>query len=88
MKKLRVFIQNQCPYCRAALGDFAVLAQEAVFSDIELELIDELAESELADSYDYFYVPTFYYKDKKLHEGAINKEELRAILEAVNDDDQ
>jgi len=83
MKKLRVFIQKQCPYCQAALRDLASLTQDSAFSGIELEIIDELIERELADSYDYYYVPTFYYKEKKLHEGAIDKEELKAVLEAV-----
>ena len=86
MKKLRIFIQTGCPYCQAALSDLTWLLKEPVFYDIEPEIIDELAEPELADSYDYYYVPTFYYQDCKLHEGAITKEELRLLLEAVKND--
>jgi len=88
MKKLRMFIQQQCPYCKAALRNLSFLMQEAIFSDIELETIDELIEGTLAASYDYHYVPTFYYQERKLHEGAVSKEELREILEAVNNDVQ
>ena len=43
-------------------------------------MIDELAEPEVADRYDYYYVPTFYVGDKKVHEGGIMPDEVEAVL--------
>jgi hypothetical protein len=48
---------------------------------VEIEMIDESVEKELADSYDYYYVPTFYLNEEKLHEGGIFKNEVKSLLE-------
>ncbi|MDR2680740.1 MAG: thioredoxin, partial [Tannerella sp.] len=48
--------------------------------DIELELIEESEQAELADQYDYYYVPTFYVDGRKVHEGGIFKDEVEAIF--------
>jgi murein tripeptide amidase MpaA len=36
---------------------------------------------ELADKYDYWYVPCFFADGVKLHEGASTKEKIRAVLD-------
>ena len=83
MKKLKIFIQKQCPYCRAALQYLAKLQEAPRYQAIEVELVDELQEKEYANSYDYFYVPSFYYQETKIHEGAIDNQQLVALLELV-----
>ena len=53
---------------------------------IEIRMIDELAEPEVADRYDYYYVPTFYVGDKKVHEGGIMPDEVEAVLRMALDE--
>ena len=53
------------------------------FKDIIIETVDELEEPELADTFDYYYVPTFYVDGKKVHEGGIYKPEVEKLLRKV-----
>ena len=53
------------------------------FKDIVLETVDELKEPELADQFDYYYVPTFYVDGKKVHEGGIYKPEVEKLLRHI-----
>ena len=56
---------------------------DARYNNIHFEIVDELVEVERADSFDYYYVPTFYLGEKKLHEGGIYKDEVKALLDSV-----
>ncbi|MFI3278225.1 MAG: glutaredoxin domain-containing protein [Rikenellaceae bacterium] len=84
MSKLTMFIQPRCPFCIKALKyiDEAKSAH-AELSAVEIEVVDELTEVARADSYDYYYVPTFFLGDKKLHEGGIYADEVEALLRSV-----
>ena len=55
--------------------------QDAKYQRIPLEMIEESEQSELADTYDYYYVPCFFEGQKKLHEGAITKETIQKIFD-------
>jgi glutaredoxin len=82
--KLTVFILRNCPFCKRALQYITELKKEnPEFKNIKLDIIDEEERKELADSYDYYYVPTFYMGKEKLHEGAIYKKEVSALLQRV-----
>jgi len=82
--KLTLFILRDCPFCKKALKYIEELKEEhPEFQPIELDIIDELEQKELADSYDYYYVPTFYLGKKKLHEGGIYKKEVEEMFETV-----
>jgi Thioredoxin. len=83
MKKLTLFYLASCPYCKQAFGYLDELFSTGNYSDIELEKIEESKEPELADQYDYYFVPTFYYNDEKLHEGICKKEDIERVLEQV-----
>jgi len=86
MKDLKLFILTNCPYCQQALKYIEELQQEEKYRDIKYQLIDERKEKALADSYDYYYVPTFYLDEKKVHEGIVSKEQVQAIFDqALND---
>lgn len=81
MKKIVMFIQPMCPYCKKALRYIEdAKAAHPELSAIEIEIHDELKEPEFADSFDYYYVPTFYIGDKKIHEGGIFADEMEALL--------
>jgi len=79
---MRVFILENCPHCIRARNYIKELKEEDdKYRNIEIEYIDEAIEEELANSYDYYYVPSFFDGDKKLHEGTINKKEVKALFD-------
>lgn len=81
MKKLLMFHFEACPYSKRAFALLDELIKEyPAFKDIPIETIDEKLHPEIADKYDYWYVPTIYLEGKKVHEGAIDKDALHAIL--------
>ena len=82
MKKITMFLLPHCPYCRQALAWEAELAAEnEAYGTVEIERIDESAQAELAATYDYYYVPTYYADGVKLHEGAATKDKIRHVLD-------
>ncbi|MDR1114554.1 MAG: thioredoxin family protein [Tannerella sp.] len=80
MKPIKLFYLRNCPFCKRALSYIEELKQQDVYKDIEIEMIEEAEKAELADQYDYYYVPTFYMDGEKLHEGGIYKEEVEDIF--------
>lgn len=79
---MKLFYLKNCPYCRQALAWIQELYQQDIkYQRIPLEMIEESEQSELADTYDYYYVPCFFEGTKKLHEGAIIKETIQKIFD-------
>jgi glutaredoxin len=79
---MKLFYLKNCPYCRQALAWIQELYQQDIkYQRIPLEMIEESEQSELADTYDYYYVPCFFEGTKKLHEGAITKETIQKIFD-------
>jgi len=83
MNKPMIFVLEQCPYCKKALYSLEELQKEEPYQAMEFEIIEETQQKEIADSYDYYYVPSIFYNGNKLHEGALEKEELKAVLDAI-----
>lgn len=84
MTKLTIFIQPKCPFCKKAIAYIEELNNEdPKYKSIEIEYVNELIEVERADSFDYYYVPTFYEGTRKLHEGGIYKNEVKALFDSV-----
>ena len=84
MQKLNLFVLKSCPYCRQAKKWLAELtAENPAYAAIPIEEIEEREQKALADSYDYYYVPTFYMGSTKLPEGAATKEGIRKVLETA-----
>ncbi len=81
MKPIKLFYLENCPFCRKALSYIEdTKADYPELEDIEIELIEESQHPEIADQYDYYYVPTFYVGDEKVHEGGIYPEEIEGVL--------
>lgn len=79
---LRLFYLENCPHCIRAKQWINELYQEnEQYQDIVIEMIDEAKEVELANSYDYYYVPCIFKDDKKLHEGIASKEKIKNIFD-------
>lgn len=84
MAKLTLFYLRNCPFCKRALQYIDELKTEhEELRAIEIEMIEESEQPEVADRYDYYYVPTLYLGEEKLHEGGIYKEEVEALLRNV-----
>ena len=61
MKKVLMMIQESCPYCRQALRMMDELKEERPeYKAVEVKIVDENREKALADSLDYWYVPTYF----------------------------
>ena len=83
MKPVKLFYLKNCPFCKKALGYLEELQRQEPYSRIEIRMIDELAEPEVADTFDYYYVPTFYVGGVKVHEGGVYPEEVEKILRSA-----
>ena len=84
MKKITMFTMESCPYCREALRFIEILyGENKRYRDIPFERIDEKKHPEVAEKYDYYYVPTFYVGETKLHEGASDLQAVRRVFDAA-----
>ena len=84
MKKITMFVLASCPHCKRAFGWMDELyAENPAYKDIEIETIDEQIQADLADQYDYYYVPTYYVGDEKVHEGVASLEIVRQVFDAA-----
>jgi len=80
MKHIKLFYLRQCPFCKKALLYIDELKQQEAYKGIQIEMIEESEQPEVADEYDYYYVPTFYVDSEKVHEGGIFPNEVEDIL--------
>ena len=84
MKKIIMFTMEACPHCKRALRWMDELfAENAVYKEIEIEKIDEVVHPDIADQYDYWYVPTYFVGSEKLHEGVASLEIIRGVFDAA-----
>lgn len=75
-----MFYLKRCPYCRQAFGFIDELKQQEAYRNVEIELIEESEQPDIAGREDYYYVPTFYVEGEKVHEGAVTRDEVEAVL--------
>lgn len=81
MKSVKLFYLKNCPFCKKALRYIEELkAEHAELAAVEIEMIEESERPDVADKFDYYYVPTFYVDGVKEHEGGIYLEEVERIL--------
>ena len=81
MKELTLFVMRGCPHCRMAQQFTEELCREDPrLRQIPIRQIDENEQPELANRYDYYYVPCYFMGEEKLHEGRCTKEKIRKVL--------
>ena len=84
MYDITMFYMATCPYCMEAKRFISfVLEENQKYKDIKINYIDEVEQRELANSYDYYYVPSFYVNGKKIHEGPASLEKVRKVFDAA-----
>ena len=72
---------SKCGTCKKAQKHLDIHRPD--FPNIMIQMIEESEQAELANQYDYYYVPSYFYNEEKLHEGAITEEELLNILKSI-----
>lgn len=88
MKELTLFFFNECPHCQNAFRwQEELFAAHPEYREVPLRLINEREQPQLADSYDYWLVPTYYIGKTKLHEGVTDKALIEdCFKQALSDD--
>ena len=71
MREIEIFYLTGCPYCQNARRAVAELVSEnPAYGALNLKWIEETEEPALADSRDYFRVPSVFYAGDKLYEAS------------------
>ncbi len=87
MKSITMFIMASCPHCQKATRFMEELMKETPrYKDIPLKVIDENLDPDTAGRYDYYFVPTYYVEQDKVHEGAAAKDDVRRVFEAAEEE--
>lgn len=82
MKKLTMFILKDCPYCKQAFAIHQRLyMQNPDFRKIDIEIIEENQQKDIAEQYAYYYVPCYFLGKRKLFEGIPTMEAIRKVME-------
>ena len=69
MKEIKLFYLKDCPYCHNAKRALNELVKEnPAYNEVNVKWIEESEQPEIAEQYDYYYVPTIFAGDKKLYE--------------------
>ena len=69
MREIEIFYLTGCPYCLKARQAVAeLMAEEPAYVALSLRWIEENEEKALADSRDYYRVPSLFYGEDKLYE--------------------
>jgi glutaredoxin len=84
MKEVHMFLMETCPHCKNALLLMEeIFAEHPEYKGVPLKKTDETKEPDYAATFDYYYVPTFYAGDEKLHEGVPTKEAIEKVFAAA-----
>ncbi|MHC6181240.1 glutaredoxin family protein [Clostridium sp. JNZ X4-2] len=82
MKPVHMFVTSWCPYCKQALSWMNELQSKTPeYKNVDVEIIDEEKQPEIAKKYDYYYVPTYFVGNTKIHEGVPSKEIIKEVFE-------
>ena len=84
MGEITLFILKNCPHCALALElQRALLEEHPAWADIPVRVVDEAAEADYANTFDYYYVPCYYVDGVKVHEGHAEREDVEAVFRAA-----
>jgi thioredoxin 1 len=81
MKKILMFTMERCPYCKKARSFMEELFDKyPEYKELDIEIIDEVEQPDIANQYDYYYVPTYYLDGEKFHEGVPSREMVAELF--------
>jgi glutaredoxin len=79
---LKLFYLRNCPHCKKAIILLEMLQKDnPEYAKIEVEQVEESENKELASSYDYYLVPSFFIGKRKVFEGSMKKEDVKKVLD-------
>lgn len=84
MKQVYMMITDWCPHCKRAKEWMKELVQEhPEYAQVNIEIIDEekMPEKIKEQGFNYYYVPTYYVGEEKVHEGVPSKEIVQSVYE-------
>lgn len=81
MKEIKMFMFDGCPHCKLAIECVQKLINvHPEYKQIKFTTIDEHKQPDIADRYDYYYVPTFYVDEAKIHEGHAEMSDVEYVF--------
>ena len=90
MKEIELFYLRSCPYCHKAKRAVDELIEEnPAYADIQIRWIEESEEPAIAETRDYYYVPTIFWQGEKLYEARpthsydVIRQNIRAAFDRV-----
>ncbi|MBS7316081.1 MAG: thioredoxin family protein [Clostridiaceae bacterium] len=84
MKEITYFYLKTCPYCRQADRLIQELIEkEPQFAAVPVRKIEEREHAEIADQYNYYFVPCFYIGKEKMMEGVPSLEQVQKTFQAA-----
>lgn len=88
MKKVTFFYIDGCPYCaQARKAKAELIAENPVYAGVEFDEIEEHANPEIAEQYDYWATPSMFIDKEKLYESHFGekydeaKQHVREVLD-------
>lgn len=79
-----MFYLERCPHCKKASAMMEdLLSKHPEYKNVEIERIEESKNANIADTYDYYYVPTFYVDGVKVHEGVPTVEAIENVYKTA-----
>lgn len=82
MKKVTMFITSWCPYCKQAAAYMEKLKLEnPEYNELTIDVVDEELHPEISKQYSYYYVPTYYVEDEKVHEGVPSLDIVKNVFD-------
>ena len=82
MKEVKMFMFEGCPHCKKAQELIEALKEKCnEYAQIKILSVDEKKDPQIADAYDYYYVPAFIVDEVKVHEGVPSEEKIRIVLD-------
>ena len=88
MKEITLFYLERCPYCNDARRALVELyGEDSAYSTVRIRWVEERRERELAEQYDYYYVPTIFFGEEKLYEAQPSESypQIKANVKAALD---
>lgn len=80
-KHVKMMVLDGCPHCRRAFELMDELKKEhPEYNQVDVEVIEENREAGKRQGYDYWYVPTFFVDDAKIHEGVPTRDKVRRVF--------
>ena len=68
-KKVLAFYLEGCPYCKQAREALKELtAEDARYSEVKIDWVEENQNPEISAQYDYYRVPTMFIDGEKIYE--------------------